>query len=146
MDSNWTALIAAAIGGGGITGLVELIKFFVKRHDEKKGKVTGTQAAIQQLSDQTQNLTDMVEHLIQTQDQSKKDIEDHGEAIAGLEHDRIVHLGKGYFKSGHISIQDYDDINNYLYKPYKKLGGNGTAETVMNRLKEMVDTGNTPEA
>lgn len=57
--------------------------------------------------------------------------------LVGLAHDRIVQSGTYYINRGWISIDEYENLYDYLYKPYKELGGNGTAERVMERLKEL---------
>ena len=61
------------------------------------------------------------------------------EMLIGLGHDRIVYLGMKYIdrhaQDGKGITQDeYEDLNKYLYKPYVKLGGNGSAERIMNEV------------
>lgn len=36
-----------------------------------------------------------------------------------------------YIKRGWITKDEYEDLRDYLYKPYKELGGNGSAERIM---------------
>ncbi len=63
--------------------------------------------------------------------------------ILGLGHDRIVSLGMKYVSKGEITQGEYENLNKYLYEPYKKMGGNGTAERLMvevNKLKIVPDT------
>ena len=45
--------------------------------------------------------------------------------------------GGKYLKAGWISPSDYDDLYKYLYLPYKKNGGNGSAERLMEQIKEL---------
>lgn len=62
------------------------------------------------------------------------------ELLLGLAHDRIVRLGMYYVDRGWITQDEYENLNVYLYKPYEKLGGNGSARRVMlevDRLKIM---------
>ena len=60
----------------------------------------------------------------------KKDVT--REMLIGLAHDRIVYLGLFYMERGDWITQDeYENLNDYLYKPYSKMGGNGTAKRVM---------------
>jgi hypothetical protein len=57
------------------------------------------------------------------------------EMLLGLAHDRILYLGTSYIERGDWITQDeYENLNDYLYKPYEKLGGNGTAKKVMNTV------------
>jgi hypothetical protein len=52
--------------------------------------------------------------------------------LLGLAHDRIIFLGMSYIERGDWITQDeYENLCEYLYKPYKKMGGNGSADRVM---------------
>lgn len=51
--------------------------------------------------------------------------------LVGLAHDRIVYLGMAYVERGYITKDEYENLNDYLFKPYKKLGGNGSAQRIM---------------
>lgn len=53
------------------------------------------------------------------------------ELLLGLAHDRIVRLGMYYVDRGWITQDEYENLNVYLYKPYEKLGGNGSARRIM---------------
>lgn len=53
------------------------------------------------------------------------------ELLIGLAHDRIVVLGMHYITRGWITQDEYENLNVYLYKPYEKLGGNGSAKRIM---------------
>ena len=58
--------------------------------------------------------------------------------LIGLAHDRIVSLGMSYIERGWITKDEYENLRDYLYEPYKALGGNGSAKRIMdgvNRLK-----------
>lgn len=56
------------------------------------------------------------------------------QVLKGLAHDRICSLADEYLKQGYITQDQYKNINDYLYQPYKRLGGNGTAEKVMKEV------------
>lgn len=63
--------------------------------------------------------------------------------LLGLGHDRIMYLGMKYVEKGEITQGEYENLNKYLYEPYKKMGGNGTAERLMqevNKLRMVPDT------
>ena len=51
--------------------------------------------------------------------------------LVGLAHDRIVHLGMAYVERGCITQDEYENLRVYLYEPYEKMGGNGSARRVM---------------
>ena len=57
--------------------------------------------------------------------------------LMGLAHDRIVELGMKYIERGTITRDEYENLYDYLYLPYKELGGNGSAERVMGVVKQL---------
>lgn len=67
----------------------------------------------------------------------KKDAK--SDMLMGLAHDRILYLGKSYLERSptYITVDEYDNLKNYLYEPYRRLGGNGTAERVMNEVEKL---------
>jgi hypothetical protein len=62
---------------------------------------------------------------------------DYALMMRGLGHDRICCLGEYYVKRGCITRDEYENLVDYLYIPYKKLGGNGTAEKIINEVKQL---------
>lgn len=57
--------------------------------------------------------------------------------LLGLAHDRIVFLGMEYIKRGYVTKDEYENLYNYLYTPYEKLGGNGSASRIMEEVKRL---------
>lgn len=57
--------------------------------------------------------------------------------ILGLGYDRIMYLGMSYIERGYITREEYEDLLKYLYKPYKDLGGNGSAERIMREVEAL---------
>lgn len=57
--------------------------------------------------------------------------------LKGLGHDRIIYLGTQYINRGYITPEEYESLYDYLYIPYRELGGNGTAEKIMNEVKKL---------
>ena len=57
--------------------------------------------------------------------------------LIGLGHDRIMYLGMRYIERGWITQDEYENLNTYLYEPYKKLGGNGSALRVMQEVNKL---------
>jgi hypothetical protein len=51
--------------------------------------------------------------------------------ILGLGHDRIISLCEKYIDRGWIASDEYENLYEWLYKPYETLGGNGTAKRLM---------------
>ena len=59
------------------------------------------------------------------------------EMLIGLGHDRIVYLGTKYIDQGYITAEEYENLYEYLYKPYEKIGGNGSAKRIMEKVRQL---------
>lgn len=59
------------------------------------------------------------------------------EMLRGLGHDRIMELGSKYLVRGWLTPDEYENFHDYLYVPYEKLGGNGTAKHMMERVDKL---------
>ena len=57
--------------------------------------------------------------------------------LIGLGHDRIITLGMQYIERGWITKDEYENLHDYLYLPYKEAGGNGSAERIMNEVEKL---------
>lgn len=57
--------------------------------------------------------------------------------LIGLAHDRIRYLALQYIDRGWISQDEYEDLVNYLYKPYQDIGGNGSALRLMEQVNKL---------
>lgn len=57
--------------------------------------------------------------------------------LVGLAHDRIVYLGMSYVERGYITQDEYENLYDYLYKPYKSMGGNGSGDRVMREVDKL---------
>ena len=57
--------------------------------------------------------------------------------MLGLGHDKIVENGLRYIERGYVTKDEYDDLFTYLYNPYKELGGDGTAEKIVESVKKL---------
>lgn len=56
--------------------------------------------------------------------------------LKGLAHDRILYLGNKYLQRGNwITADEFENLNEYLYSPYRDCGGNGTAEKIISDVK-----------
>lgn len=70
--------------------------------------------------------------------QSRRDKKDaKTQMILGLGHDRIVNQGMIYIKRGYITPDEYENLYDYLYKPYEKMGGNGSAKRIMEEVSHL---------
>lgn len=57
----------------------------------------------------------------------------------------IMYLGikmscSSLLKRGWCSTEEIEDIEKYMFEPYKSMGGNGTAEMLMNKVKGLPNT------
>lgn len=58
--------------------------------------------------------------------------------LKGLGHDRICSLATFYIARGSITMEEYESLHEYLYKPYKELGGDGTADRLMKEVDKLL--------
>mgnify|MGYP001771543914 CR=1 FL=1 len=65
----------------------------------------------------------------------KKDVKT--QMLVGLAHDRILFLGMSYIEQGFITRDEYENLYEYLYRPYEKMGGNGSAKRVMQEVNKL---------
>lgn len=63
--------------------------------------------------------------------------DDQTKMLIGLAHDRITSLGMAYIERGSITRDEYENLHDYLYVPYKKLGGNGSAQRIMEEVDRL---------
>lgn len=59
------------------------------------------------------------------------------EMLVGLAHDRIMYLGMSYIERGYITQEEYENLKVYLFEPYEKLGGNGSAKRIMQEVDKL---------
>ena len=57
--------------------------------------------------------------------------------LIGLGHDRVMTLGMEYVERGCITKDEYENLVDYLYKPYEMMGGNGSAARVIDEVKRL---------
>jgi hypothetical protein len=57
--------------------------------------------------------------------------------LMGLALDRIIMTGNEFVDRGWVTVDEYGEFKKYLYEPYKKLGGNGTADKIMSEVDKL---------
>lgn len=57
--------------------------------------------------------------------------------LIGIGHDRIITLGMMYIKRGWITSEEFENLYDYLYAPYQKAGGNGSAAKVIQEVMKL---------
>lgn len=70
-------------------------------------------------------------------DRKDEVLDNQSQMLLGLGHDRIVFLGTKYLEEGSITEDEFENLNKYLYEPYKALGGNGTCKKIMDDVKKL---------
>ena len=70
-------------------------------------------------------------------DTKKKKLSNSEKIALGLAHDRIMNLGEEYVKKGFITPDEYENLHDFLYLPYRDMGGNGAAERVMKEVDKL---------
>lgn len=58
------------------------------------------------------------------------------ELIIGIGHIELVFFGMQYIERGWITRDEYETMQG-LYKPYIKLGGNGSGTKIMNEIEKL---------
>lgn len=83
----------------------------------------------------------MIQFLITRHDQKETQdneaLKNIADAVRGLDHDRLYFLATKFIQNGSISREDYENLNEYIYQPYKKLGGNGTGDKLMKEVEKL---------
>lgn len=57
--------------------------------------------------------------------------------LAGLAHDRITYLSMKYIERGWITHDEFENLVNFLYEPYKDFGGNGSAQRLIKEVEKL---------
>lgn len=76
----------------------------------------------------------MLSHIIQARN-TKNSAQ--AQMLLGLGHDRICKLAQDYIDRGYITRDEYENLVDYLFIPYKLLGGNGTAEKMIKEINKL---------
>lgn len=83
------------------------------------------------------SIVSLVTFLISRADKKSTKRTAESDMLMGLGHDRIVFLGSEYIRRGFITKDEYENLHEYLYKPYLELGGNGTAQKIMKEVEKL---------
>ena len=57
--------------------------------------------------------------------------------LLGLGHAEIFRVAEKYIHRNAITTDEMEDLEKYLYKPYSELGGNGTAQAIVEKCKQL---------
>ena len=57
--------------------------------------------------------------------------------ILGLAYAEIIRRSETYIERGYIATDEYNELSHYLYEPYRDMGGDGTAEKLIEEVKKL---------
>jgi len=57
--------------------------------------------------------------------------------MIGLAHNEIITMSKRYIKRKFITVDEHENLCEFLYKPYKDLGGNGSADRLIQEVNSL---------
>lgn len=57
--------------------------------------------------------------------------------VLGLTYLGIKMSCKAILDRGYVQMEELEDLEKYLYEPYKRMGGNGTAEAMLMKIKQL---------
>lgn len=67
----------------------------------------------------------------------RKKKSDESMLLLGIAYSEIIHRSEEYIHRGWIAVDEYAELDRYLYQPYRSMGGNGTAERLINAVKSL---------
>ena len=54
--------------------------------------------------------------------------------VFGIGYERLISACRKYIEAGWIDLDELEELDKHLYQPYKAMGGNGTAELLMEKV------------
>ena len=60
--------------------------------------------------------------------------------VFGIGYERLISACRKYIEAGWIDLDELEELDKHLYQPYKEMGGNGTAELLMEKVGKLPNT------
>ena len=57
--------------------------------------------------------------------------------LMGLAYSEIINRADACISRGWVEVDEYNELDRYLYRPYAEMGGNGTAQKLMNEVRNL---------
>lgn len=57
--------------------------------------------------------------------------------LLGLAYSEIINRADACISRGWVEVDEYNELDRYLYRPYAEMGGNGTAQKLMNEVRNL---------
>lgn len=74
-------------------------------------------------------------------DEIEKNVNEHiaivEQALAGVEYLGIKMSSKAILDRGYVTIEELEDLDKLMYKPYTAMGGNGVAKELFEEVKQL---------
>lgn len=67
----------------------------------------------------------------------KRKKSDESKLLMGIAYSKIVQQCEKCIARGYVTTDEYHELFHYLYEPYHNMGGNGTAERLMNQVSQL---------
>lgn len=116
-------LIASIITAFFTGGFFSFAQFLISRKDKSKSEICEIKETNKQLQKNYENLSNIIDK--------------QSAMLLGIGHDRIVEIGTECIEKQYITKDEFENLYDYLYTPYHNLGGNGTAEKIINDVKRL---------
>ena len=145
----WLSTIITALITG---GLFSFVQFLINRHDKKNDSIEKLRVELAEGLKRTQEdgdkrfeaheelitkINNVLKQLEVNDTKQTESLKRQEASLVGMGHDRIISLGSKYIERGYITKDEYENLNDYLFKPYKALGGNGTAEKIIREVDKL---------
>ena len=60
--------------------------------------------------------------------------------VFDIGYERLISACRKYIEAGWIDLDELEELDKHLYQPYKAMGGNGTAELLMEKVQKLPNT------
>lgn len=57
--------------------------------------------------------------------------------LLGLAYSEIINRADACISRGWVEVDEYNELDRYLYRPYVEMGGNGTAQKLMTEVRNL---------
>ncbi len=57
--------------------------------------------------------------------------------LLGLAYSEIINRADACISRGWVEVDEYNELDRYLYRPYAEMGGNGTAQKLMGEVRNL---------
>ena len=57
--------------------------------------------------------------------------------VFGIGYERLISACREYIEAGWIDLDELEELDKHLFQPYKAMGGNGTAELLMEKVRDL---------